>query len=87
MSDTIVRHTITELFSSKPILQDITGDQDFFDVGASSLTIVDLQIQIEEALKVAVPTSELMGNPTLDGWVAIYSHAYADGARAQLEPA
>lgn len=75
MSDSTIRNTIIEFFRSRPLLQDIAPHQDFFDVGASSLTIVDLQIQIEEALKVSVPTSVLMGNPTLDGWVAAYSGA------------
>ena len=94
MSDPI-RNTITDLFSSKPILKDIAADQDFFDVGASSLTIVDLQIQIEEALQVAVPTAQLMANPTLDAWVAAYadaqaaaySHASVNGSRVEHSPA
>lgn len=72
MSQTSIRELITELFSQKPMLRGIAADQDFFEVGASSLTIVDLQIQIEQALNVSVPTSELMRHPTLSGWVAAY---------------
>jgi acyl carrier protein len=73
MSDTEIRITITKFFNEKPMLQGIAVDQDFFELGASSLTVVDLQIQIEEALKKEVDTSKLMANPTLDGWVSAYS--------------
>jgi acyl carrier protein len=72
MFETKVRETILNLFGQKPILNNISPDQDFFDVGASSLTIVDLQIQVEEALSIAVPTSRLMTNPTINGWVEAY---------------
>lgn len=73
MAEQKIRETILEFFKDKPALEDISADQDFFDVGASSLTIVDLQIQIEEALKIEVPTSVLMSNPTLNGWVSAYA--------------
>jgi acyl carrier protein len=77
MSQTSIRELITELFNQKPMLRGIAADQDFFEVGASSLTIVDLQIQIEQALNVSVPTSELMRHPTLSGWVAAYARSEA----------
>lgn len=75
MTSADVRNTIIKLFGEKPILCNIEPDQDFFDVGASSLTIVDLQIQIEDVLKRSVPTAHLMGNPTLNSWVAAYTQA------------
>lgn len=68
-----IRNIITATFNEKPILKDIDADQDFFDVGASSLTVVDLQIQIEEVLKLAVQTSKLMAMPTLNGWIEAYT--------------
>lgn len=71
--DMKVRQIITDLFKQKEILSNIRGDQDFFDVGASSLTIVDLQLQVEGALRRTIATSELMANPTIDGWVQLYS--------------
>lgn len=77
MAETSIRTLITELFSQKTMLKDIRADQDFFEVGASSLTILDLQIQVEEALNVSVPTSELMCHPTIDGWAAAYAQAEA----------
>ena len=75
MSDTEIRNTITAMIKEKPILADIDTDTDFFDVGASSLTIVDLQIQIEKALGKEVDTAKLMSTPTIDGWVAAYNTA------------
>ncbi|MES2939506.1 MAG: acyl carrier protein [Pseudomonadota bacterium] len=50
-------------------------DEDFFNRGASSLTIVDLQLKIEDALGVKVQTSDLMLDPTIAGWSRIYSAA------------
>ncbi len=73
MSNKNIRETITDIFNEKPILANIAPDQDFFDVGASSLTVVDLQIQIEKALGIEVDTSKLMTDPTIDGWVAAYT--------------
>ncbi|NIF39871.1 acyl carrier protein [Burkholderia sp. Tr-862] len=57
---------------------DLRGDEDFFDRGASSLTIVELQIQVENRLQVRVPTSKLMAAPTIDGWAGIYEAAAAE---------
>ena len=73
MSEETIRKLITEQFNQKHILKDIAVDQDFFEVGASSLSIVDLQIQIEQALKLSVPTSDLMRDPTLGRWIAAYA--------------
>lgn len=67
-----IRQTIADFLAKKAIFQDIDDDQDFFEIGASSLTIVELQIQIEKSLNRSVPTSELMLNPTLSGWVTTY---------------
>lgn len=72
MPDHEIRKTITSIFNEKPILKGISITQDFFDLGASSLTIVDLQIQIEKVLGLVVQTSKLMTTPTLDGWVSAY---------------
>lgn len=65
------------VIKSKPILQNLLGDQDFFDAGTSSLTLIDMQIQIEEQLKVNVPTARLIANPTTNGWISAYSEAKA----------
>jgi D-alanine--poly(phosphoribitol) ligase subunit 2 len=53
-------------------------DEDFFGRGASSLTIVDLQLKIEDELGFKVPTSDLMLDPTIAGWSRIYRTAAAE---------
>lgn len=55
--------------------QNIGENDDFFDFGISSLSVVELQLKIEEALEVKIPTSKLMANPTLSGWTALYQDA------------
>lgn len=75
MSSADVRSIVLGVIQSKPTLQNLRGDQDFFDAGTSSLTVIDMQLQIEEKLGVTVPTSHLMANPMIDGWVAAYIEA------------
>lgn len=75
MSDADVRAIVLGVIQSKTSLQDLSGDQDFFDAGVSSLTVIDMQLQIEEKLGVSVPTSHLMANPMIDGWVLAYTEA------------
>jgi acyl carrier protein len=75
MAEHAIRTTILELAKTKEVLVGIAPNEDFFEQGASSLTIVDLQIQIEEKLNKKVPTASLMANPTLDGWVAAFTKA------------
>ncbi|WP_340679280.1 acyl carrier protein [Paraglaciecola sp.] len=72
MNTTEIKTTIEKFFKEKPVLEGISQDQDFFESGASSLTIVDMQIQIEKAIGVAVETHKLMANPTIKGWVELY---------------
>lgn len=76
-------HTyIKEVFRSKPIMESIGDGDDFFDCGASSLTVVDLQLDIEEKLGITVPTSKLMKEPSINGWVAAYSEKMSQQASA-----
>jgi aryl carrier-like protein len=39
----------------------------------SSLAVIQMQIRIEEALNVTVPTSSLMEQPTINDWISLYS--------------
>jgi len=68
-----IRSSVLEVFMAKPIFEGTQPDQDFFDLGVSSLTVVDLQIQLEKLLGCSVETSELMANPTINGWVELYT--------------
>jgi acyl carrier protein len=58
-------------------------DEDFFDHGVSSLAVIQMQIRIEEALNVTVPTSELMGQPTINDWISLYTRRANASADAQ----
>jgi acyl carrier protein len=59
-------------------------DEDFFDHGVSSLAVIQMQIRIEEALKVTVPTSDLMGQPTINDWISLYTHRASASADAEV---
>ena len=68
-----IRETILRLFRKKGQLKHLGEDDEFFELGVSSLTIIELQIGVEEALGVTVPTSELMRLETIRGWIETYS--------------
>jgi len=68
-----IETTITTAFHNKPIFEGLESNQDFFDLGASSLTVVELQIKIESDLNLEIDTSVLMMNPTIEGWIAKYT--------------
>lgn len=55
--------------------REVGDDDDFFDLGASSLSVVELQVKIEADLGVTVPTAKLMLTPTLAGWAELYRAA------------
>ncbi len=67
-----IGETIFRLFTEKEALKNLAEDEDFFERGVSSLTIVELQISIEEALKFQAPTHELMRSSTIREWISIY---------------
>jgi len=67
-----IRETIIRLFRQKGPMKDIGEDDMFFELGVSSLTIIDLQIGVERALGITVPTSELMRLGTIRGWIEAY---------------
>lgn len=74
--------TITEICRREELLADMPEDADFFDHGASSLAVIQMQIRIEEALQVTVPTSELMGQPTIRDWINLYTRAASASTEA-----
>lgn len=69
-----IKSILTRLFNEKDALKNVDGDADIFDLGVSSLTVVDLQIKAEEALQLETTTSALMRHPTLNGWIKLYSN-------------
>lgn len=68
-----IRETIIRLFRQKGQMKDLGEDDMFFELGVSSLTIIELQIGVEAALGITVPTSELMRLGTMKGWIEAYS--------------
>jgi acyl carrier protein len=77
--------TIKAVCRRDELLAGIPEDEDFFDHGVSSLAVIQMQIRIEEALNVTVPTSELMGQPTINAWISLYTGRA--GASAEIEAA
>lgn len=65
--------TIREVCRREELLAGIPEDEDFFDHGVSSLAVIQMQIHIEEALSVTVPTSDLMEQPTINDWISLYA--------------
>jgi D-alanine--poly(phosphoribitol) ligase subunit 2 len=74
--------TIREACRHEGLLADVPEDEDFFDHGASSLAVIQMQIRIEEALNVGVPTSDLMAQPTIVEWIDLYTRTASASAQA-----
>lgn len=87
MNSDEIRKVIVSVLDTKPILKGVSPEADFFDLGASSLTVVDLQLQVEEVLSTEVDTALLMATPTLNGWVKIYIESTLAGAESNDEAA
>jgi len=78
-----IRDVIVSLFKEKENFRSIDLDEDYFDLGVSSLTIVGLQVKVEERLGVSLSTRELMGLSTINQWV----ESYIARAEQSLAPA
>lgn len=81
-----LRERITGVCRSELNMPALEPDQDFFDFGANSLSIVALQIRLEKELALSVPTSTLMLDSSIAGWTRAYAAAAATSAsdRASL---
>jgi D-alanine--poly(phosphoribitol) ligase subunit 2 len=62
---------------------DLQDEEEFFDRGANSLTVVEMQIKLEKQLQIQVPTSSLMAAPSIQGWIDTYAQAADVGAAAE----
>ena len=70
-----IARIIREVCRRDELLADMPENEDFFEHGVSSLAVIQMQIRIEEALNVTVPTSELMGQPTINEWIGLYTRS------------
>jgi aryl carrier-like protein len=68
-----LRAVITDIFRARPIMTHLGVDDDYFDSGVSSLTIIGLQLEVERALGVTIETGELMRFSTINEWIDAYS--------------
>lgn len=78
-----IKDVIVSLFNEKENFKSIDLDDDYFDLGVSSLTIVALQVKVEERLGVSLSTRDLMGLSTINQWV----ESYTAKAEQSLAPA
>lgn len=76
--------TIREVCRREELLADMSENEDFFDHGVSSLAVIQMQIRIEEALSVVVPTSDLMGQPTINDWISLYTRATSSSTGVEV---
>jgi len=83
MTPQSIKDMIVSLFKEKENFKSIGLDDDYFDLGVSSLTIVGLQVKVEEKLGVSLSTRDLMGLSTINQWV----EAYTAKAEQSLAPA
>ena len=54
-------------------VEEVGDHQDFFDLGATSITVIDVQYTIEEQTGLNISASALFERPTVDGWAQIIS--------------
>ena len=76
-----IKQKIISLFKEKESFKYIKLDQDYFDLGISSLTIVELQVKVEAVVGASLETSRLMRFSTINEWV----DAYVDQATQEPE--
>jgi acyl carrier protein len=65
--------TIAQIIRKNANIPNLGEDDDFFEAGVSSLTVVSMQLEIETALGREVATKELMKKPSISGWSSAYS--------------
>lgn len=68
-----ITKTVREVCRREELLADMPDNEFFFDRGISSLAVIQMQIHIEEVLKITVPTSDLMEYATINDWIRLYT--------------
>jgi acyl carrier protein len=75
MNTEIVASLVLREFRDREALRDLKGEDNIFDYGVSSLTVVQVQAAIESVLQIELPTKILMKYPTANEWSKRYSSA------------
>lgn len=68
-----VKELIVSLFKESENFKSIGLDDEYYTLGVSSLTVIGLQIRVEEKLGVALETRELMSFSTINEWISAYT--------------
>ncbi|MFZ6658987.1 acyl carrier protein [Undibacterium sp. TJN19] len=72
MNQAEIKDVIVSLFKESENFKSIGLDDDYYALGVSSLTIVGMQIRVEEKLGITIDTSQLMALATMNEWVQAY---------------
>jgi acyl carrier protein len=78
MNQDEIKNIIVSLFRESENFKNIELDSDYYDLGVSSLTIVGLQIRVEEKLGITIETRGLMGLATVNQWVDAYVEKFQE---------
>jgi D-alanine--poly(phosphoribitol) ligase subunit 2 len=73
MNHAEIKDVIASQFRQNDNFEHIGFDEDYFYKGVSSLTIVGLQVKVEEKLGFSVETKDLMGFATVNQWIDAYT--------------
>jgi len=68
-----VKELIVSLFKESESFRSIGLDDEYYTLGVSSLTVISLQIRVEEKVDVALETRELMSFSTINDWIRAYT--------------
>ncbi|HEX7645167.1 MAG TPA: acyl carrier protein [Burkholderiaceae bacterium] len=73
MNQAEIKDVIGTLFKENDSFENIGFDEDYFDKGISSLTIIGFQVKVEEKLGFTVETRDLMSFATVNQWIDAYT--------------
>lgn len=71
--DMIDSNEIRPFLNKFPALEGISDTEDLFDKGLNSLAVLELQVQMEDHFGTKVKVTDLLANPTLNGWCGVFS--------------
>ena len=81
-----IAETVSAICRQGELLAGVPDDEDFFEYGVSSLAVIQMQVRIEEVLKVTVPTAVLMARASIYDWIDLYLASVSDSSMsAQLD--
>lgn len=64
---------VRKILERFPALVGISEAEDFFDRGLNSLSVLELQVELENCFATKINVTELLAKPSLKGWVEVLS--------------